>query len=156
MIYVFDTSSFIVLGHYFPTRFPSFWEKFDGCVSGGKILSVREVYKELDKQVAKPHLRDWIEKNGNIFLIPDSQETEFVRELFANRSFQALLKRKQMLTSGPAADPFVVASAKHRNGCVITEETKRSDAIRIPNVCEHYGIAHMSLEVWMEKEGWKF
>ena len=29
MAYVFDTSSFIVMGHYYPEQFPRFWEKFN-------------------------------------------------------------------------------------------------------------------------------
>ncbi|MCZ6821217.1 MAG: DUF4411 family protein [Calditrichaeota bacterium] len=61
MVYVFDTSSFIVLSHYFPERFPSFWQSFDEFVSNGKILSVREVARELNVDVNKPHLREWME-----------------------------------------------------------------------------------------------
>ena len=48
MIYVFDTSSFRVLGNYYPDRFPSFWEMFDELVAAGRIVSVREVHRELD------------------------------------------------------------------------------------------------------------
>ena len=36
MAYVFDTNSFIVIGHYYPEQFPSFWEKFDQAVENGK------------------------------------------------------------------------------------------------------------------------
>ncbi|MEW6042614.1 MAG: DUF4411 family protein, partial [Elusimicrobiota bacterium] len=56
MVYVFDTSSFRVLNHYFPQRFPSFWTTFNEYASSGKIISVREVYNELIIQGIKPHL----------------------------------------------------------------------------------------------------
>jgi len=55
MIYVFDTSSFIVLGHYFPQRFPSFWQNLDQAVADGEVLSVREVLNELKGRGNKPH-----------------------------------------------------------------------------------------------------
>ena len=50
MVYVFDTSSFIVTGHYYRQQFPRFWEKFNFAVNQSKIISVREVYKELGNE----------------------------------------------------------------------------------------------------------
>ena len=51
MAYVFDTNSFRVLGNYYPDQFPTFWERFDRAVTDGKIVSVREVRRELEAQV---------------------------------------------------------------------------------------------------------
>jgi hypothetical protein len=42
MVYLFDTSSFIVIGHYYPQQFPSFWDKFNQAVNAGTIISVRD------------------------------------------------------------------------------------------------------------------
>ena len=70
MAYVFDTNSFRVLGNYYPRRFPTFWEKFNRTVSIGKIVSVREVRRELELQVHHTHLFDWIEDHKGIFLPP--------------------------------------------------------------------------------------
>ena len=48
MKYVFDSDSLINLfRHYYPERFPTLWEKFDALVSGGELISVREVYNEI-------------------------------------------------------------------------------------------------------------
>lgn len=55
MVYVFDTSSFIVIGHYYPKQFPSFWDEFNQSVEIGKIISVREVLRELDQDANAPH-----------------------------------------------------------------------------------------------------
>jgi len=145
-----------VLGHFFPERFPSFWDRFNELVSQMKIISVREVYRELDNYGTRPHLRLWLDSNKAIFQLPSSEETEFVRKIFAVPKFQHLLKQRQMLTGGPAADPFVVASARVRGGCVITEETKRNGAVKIPNVCEHFGVDCTNLEGLMKREGWTF
>jgi hypothetical protein len=156
MTYVFDSNSFIVLGHYFPTRFPSFWERFDACVSDGRILSVKEVLRELDNKNTRPHLLDWVAANRRIFLTPSSQETDFVREIFSNCQYQTMIKQEKVLTGGPAADPFVIALAKIRVACVVTEETKKDGAVRIPTVCECYGIDCTNLEGFMIREGWVF
>ena len=48
MVYIFDTSSFKVLGNYFPKSFPTVWQKIDLLVSEGKLQSVREVLKEVE------------------------------------------------------------------------------------------------------------
>lgn len=156
MLYVFDTSSFIVLSHYFPDRFPTFWERFNEFSSSGRIISVKEVYKELDNHVTKTHLRDWMENNKKLFLAPSSEETEFVEQIFSNTPFQTLIKAKQRLVGNPVADPFVIAAAYVRGACVVTEESKNESAIRIPNVCEHYGIDCANIESMMTREGWEF
>ncbi len=48
MVYIFDTSSFKVLGNYFPKSFPTVWQKINLLVSEGKLKSVREVLKEVE------------------------------------------------------------------------------------------------------------
>lgn len=156
MTYVIDTNSFIVMGHYFPNRFPSFWERFNRCVDDGGVISVREVFHELDNGLARPHLRTWLDENRGIFLLPQPEETEFVREIFTSPRFQTLVRQKYMLTSRPVADPFVIAAARVKGACVVTEEARNDTAIRIPNVCEYYGIECVCLEDLMEREGWTF
>jgi hypothetical protein len=56
MAYVFDTNSFSVLGNYYPDQFPTFWERFNRAVTDGKIVSVREVRRELDAYTRYPYL----------------------------------------------------------------------------------------------------
>jgi hypothetical protein len=156
MIYVFDTSSFIVLGHYFPSQFPSFWDHFNTAVADGQILSVREVYRELDNQSSRPHLRTWTEENKSIFLVPTPEELAFVRRVFAVGHFRQLVSEKQRLKGSPVADPFVVAAAAFKKGCVVTEEVRKDHAAKIPNVCEHFSIECTNLEGVMAREGWVY
>jgi hypothetical protein len=156
MVYVFDTSSFIVLGHYFPQRFPSFWKNLNGSVKTGEIVSAREVYNELKGQGNKPHLEGWIETNKRLFVVPTPDETAFVRTIFAVPHFLQLVSVRQQLKGLPVADPFVIAIAKVRAGCVVTEEMKKKNAARIPNVCEHFRVPCCNLEAFMEKKGWRF
>ena len=156
MIYVFDASSFIVLNHYYPDRIPSFWRNFDEFVFQGKILSVREVFNELSGKGNKAHLEKWIKVNKRIFMLPSGQETLFVGQIFSVRHFQYLVGQRQRLKGTPVADPFVIASAKIRKACVVTEEDKKPNAAKIPNVCEHFKIDCTNLEGFMERQGWSF
>lgn len=156
MIYIFDTSSFIVSGHFFPNRFPTFWENFNDYVARGKIISVREVLNELDQKASVPHLREWIKANKNIFLVPTTRELAFVSKIFEIKHYQQIIDEEHRLKGNPVADPFLVASAKIYSGCVVTEEKEKPNAAKIPNVCKHFDIDCLNLEGFMEKEGWKF
>jgi hypothetical protein len=156
MDYVFDTSSFIVLGHYFPSQFPSFWERFDSAVSARRIVSVREVYRELDPKCSRQHLRDWVDAHKEIFLIPTAAEMDFIADIFSIKHFRQMVSEKQRLKGSPVADPFVIAAARVRNAYVVTEETLKDNAARIPNVCEHFSINWTNIEGFMAAEGWRF
>src|SRR5689334_3299686 len=56
MPFIFDTNSFRVVGNYYPSQFPSFWERFGSAVEKKDVLSVREVYSELVNQIKD----DWL------------------------------------------------------------------------------------------------
>ena len=59
------------------------------------------------------------------------------------------------------ADPFVIAHAQARGSTVVTAE-KRAGAnvaqpnLKIPNVCDHFGVACISFPDLIEAEGWTF
>lgn len=154
MIYVFDTSSIIVLGHYFPDRFPTFWNNFEAAVAAGEVVSVREVLKEL----ASPRqwLTDWVDAHKDMFLIPGPEETAFVAKIFRVPHFQMLVTETQRLRGQPVADPFVIACASVRGGTVVTEESNKQNSARIPNVCDHFGIACTNVEGFLAANGWQF
>lgn len=156
MAYVFDTNSFSVLGNYYPEQFPSFWREFEQAVASGKVLSVREVYRELESYARHPHLTDWAESHRSIFTPPTPAEMRFVNDIFSVRHFQMLVDEKTRLNGRPCADPFIVARAKIVNGCVVTEEKVKPNAARIPNVCQHFEVDATNLQGFMAKEGWTF
>jgi len=156
MIYIFDTSSFRVFGHYFPHRFPTIWENINALVIEGRLISVREVFNELSAGGNKPFILDWIKTNKKIFLTPTQEEMVFVGEIFSIPHFQNLVGQKQRLKGTPVADPFIIACAKVKNGHVVTEEAMKPNAARIPNICEHFGINCTNVEGFMEREMWEF
>ena len=156
MRYVFDSDSLINLFmHYYPRRFPTLWEQFDALVSGGELISVREVFNEIGSR--KDSLGTWAKKQKNIlFLETTFEEFKFVAEIFQVRHFQAMIRKQERLKGKPVADPFVIARAKILNACVVTQEKKTENAAKIPNVCDHFGIPCINLEGFMEKENWTF
>lgn len=155
MIYVFDSDALIDLfKHFYLHRFPSLWERFDQLVKDEIIISVREVYNEIGGRGDR--LSQWSKEKQNIFQQSSPEELAFVTEIFKVRHFQSLIREKERLQGKPVADPFVIARAKILDGCVITQENKKPNAAKIPNVCEHFSIDCANLEGFMERENWTF
>lgn len=156
MSYVIDSNSIRVLGNYYPDRFPSVWQNLEALIAGGRLVSTREVYRELEDQAVSEHVQEWVEENKTLFVVPTSEELGHVRSIFQVRHFQQLIGNKQRLKGMPVADPFVVASAMEREWCVISEEGDNPNAAKIPNVCRHFNVECMKLEGLMAREGWLF
>jgi hypothetical protein len=156
MIYVFDTVSLSSLKHYFPNIFKSVWAGLDGLVASGNIISTREVWNELQRGSPHPHTQPWFKANQRIFLVPQADELRFVAQIFAIPHFQALIGTKQQLNGTPVADPFVIALAHVKRGIVVTEEVRKLNAAKIPNVCDHFKIPCINLEQFMQRQKWSF
>jgi len=155
VIYVFDSNALIDLfRHFYLERFPSLWERFDGSVEAGNLISVREVLHEIEGHGDR--LSQWAMDHRDFFQQPSPEELAFVANIFAVPHFQTLVRQQERLQGKPVADPFVIAKANAHNGCVITQEVRRPFAARIPNVCDHFGVACLNLEGFMEREDWTF
>ena len=156
MVYVLDTSSLIVLGHYFPNQFRSFWKNLNALADVSRLISVSEVWKELDNHNTRRHLTDWLAARRGLFSPPSTAEMIFVSQIFAVSNFQSLVRKKNILEGSPVADPWVIASAAVRDGCVVTEEMERPNTVRIPTVCRHFNVECTTLEGLMSREGWEY
>lgn len=154
--YVFDNGPLRVLVlNFYKKRFPTLWNNFDELVNQQKIFSTREVLREIEK--SQNDLLEWSKTmNSSFFSIPTEDELAFVREIFTVPHFQILVSEKQRLTGYPAADPFVIASAKINKAIVVTTEKEKENSAKIPNVCKHFKIPCIDLEEFMERENWKF
>lgn len=157
MKYVFDTGVFInIFRHYYRDQFPSFWEQFDSAVEDGRIMSTREVFRELER--IEDDALAWAKRHkGRVFPEPRAEEMEFVARIFFDQpSFQRLVKQKKLLEGGSCADPFVIAKAQAEDRAVVTTERGSRGGARIPNVCHKYEIVSMDLEEFMRQQDWKF
>ena len=153
--YVFDTNSVSVLKNYYPDQFPTFWQRFHAAIVAGRVVSCREVFNEL-KGLQKGWLVEWAENNKVMFRTPNDDETTFVGEIFKVPHFQTLVGEEQQLRGKPVADPFVVAAARVCFGCVVTEESLKPNAAKVPNVCQHFGINCTNVEGFLKHSGWTF
>jgi hypothetical protein len=79
-----------------------------------------------------------------------------VVKIFNVAHFRQRVGNKQLLDGHPVADPFVIASARVRGGCVVTEEQLKPNAARIPNVCDHFKVACTNVRGFLKQNGWKF
>ena len=156
-MFVFDSSPLIVLfRHFYPDRFPTLWENFSALISSGKAFSVREVENEIKRYGSENRLTDWAITNRDFFSKPTHSELLFVTEIFKVKHFQALIRKKERLQGKPVADPFVIAKAKVDGFTVVTQETFKKNSAQIPNVCEHFKVPCINLEIFMEKQEWTF
>ena len=155
MIFVVDTSSFRELERYYADIFPTFWELFQKEVDAGQVVSVREVWRELE---ASPETKviAWSKANIAIFKPPSPAESAFVGRIFAVPHFSQLISAKAQLIGQPVADPFLIAAAYTCSGTVVTQERMKPNAAKIPNVCEHFGVACTNFEGFLKAKGWSF
>jgi hypothetical protein len=156
MSYAFDTSPLSALfRNYYRNVFRSLWDGFDELVVSGKVLCTREVLREIEDG-APENLRGWATQHAELFPAPTTEEAEFVARIYAVRHFQNNIEAKKLLRGGRLADPFVIARAAVARATVVTMETLKPNAADIPNICQHFEVSCLSLEGFMEAEGWTF
>lgn len=130
-------------------------EEAERDMGGGDIISTREVYREVSGSNV-PSLREWAENNQPVFPTPTAAEGAFVQGIFRVTHFQNNIERKKLLNGGYVADPFVIARASIAGATVVSMETFKPNAADLPNICQHFDVQHMSLEQFMQSEGWNF
>ena len=155
-MYVFDTSPLSTLfKNYYRGRFPTLWDRFDALVDDGRIISTREVSRECTDGPVET-LRVWAVDQQNFFHVPTAAEGTFIAQIYAVVHFQQNIEQQKLLRGGRNADPFVIAKAASEDRAVVTMEQLKANGAKIPNICWHFGIECLSLEQFMEREGWQF
>lgn len=151
-MYVIDTNVFINLGLYYPKRFPTIWETVDSLADSGDLVSVREVRRELENNCASDYVLDWVKKYRRIFHIPTNEECQIVTEIFKKNQYLGFVKKKNILKGMPVADPFIIAAAKAKGFCVVTQESNKAKGARIPTACADFDVDCIDLEEFLERE----
>ena len=133
---------------------PPFWNALVTFAQKGTIISPIAVYDELME--GKDDLKQWAKDHRKIlFIEPDSKVNEAYRHVaeFANKRYHDQHWIRDFLKG---ADPWVIAQAKAQNLTVVTmegvkqaENVNKSSGrfigkIKIPNVCDHFGIKSIS------------
>jgi len=156
MIFIFDTGAFIVLKNYYPETFSTLWGRIDKLAENGAIVSVREVFNELHNYNDVDFIQGWAKQHKSIFAKPSNEELLIVQEILANPHYQTLISAKAILKGTPVADPFIVAAGKIKRATVVTQESLKPNAAKIPNVCQKLKVPCINLEAFMTQQGWKF
>jgi hypothetical protein len=155
-MYVFDNSPLSTLfKNYYLSRFPTLWKRFDSLIIDGAIVSTREVVREINDSSIDT-LRTWAKDSPDMFPSPTAVEAEYVAKIFSVGHFQQNIEMQKLLRGGKNADPFVVAKGAVEKRAVVTMEKFKANAAKIPNICKHFDVPCLSLEEFMEKEGWSF
>jgi hypothetical protein len=153
---VFDTSSLIVLKNFYRGTFPSLWSGLEQLVAKGSLISTREVFNELHNYNDADYVQEWARNHKTIFATPSNDELQFVARIFQIPHFQAMIGRKELLKGTPVADPFVIAASAIKQGTVVTQEKLKPNAVKLPNICQHFGIPYTDLEGFMAQQRWNF
>ena len=157
--YVLDANTISqIYRAFYKDRFPSFWRRFDGLVLSGRAASVSAVEAELHRRSGLAFaIQELKQLNRDFFSTPTSDEQNFVARIFQVPHFQGLISIQAVQRGWEVADPYIIAKAGVlADGCVVTEEERRPNAAKIPNVCDYFGIDCINLEELMEREGWQF
>lgn len=159
--YCVDASSFFELKIRFPKDvFPSVWERVEELIRAGRLISAKEVLREIE--TGRDELVRWTKTRKQIFLDPLSPELELVKDILKN--FPHLGSPWKQTHH---ADPFIIALAKLKNDTepphlyekkryvVVTEESQNNPN-RIPSVCRHYNVQSFKLLELFRRENWQF
>lgn len=155
--YCIDASALIDLRILYPVDvFPKLWDNLEAIVKGSRLISPDEVYNELAK--VDDDAFKWLKKFKK-FVVKSCQASHLKHVAQITKKFPSLVKPK---SATPVADPFVVALAieEHKAAgpscCVVTQESQNLAKVRIPKVCDDYGVPYADVLGWFRGEGWKF
>ena len=152
--YVLDTNVVIDgrIRWYRPASFATLWQNVEQLVVNGRALCPREVQTELERGDAA--CLAWVKSmNG---LVQESDTNVLTRAAAITAQFPLWVT-----PTANYADPFVIAHAQARGWTVVTAERRAGPTVaepnlRIPNVCDHFGVACINLPDLIEAEGWTF
>lgn len=148
MKYIVDTNVFIpILNYYYEDIFISFWEKFNELVKENIIISVRDVYKELENSKNFNILK----KFEDIFLEPNNDEIDMIREMLNNPNFIKSKDKDKIINGKPYADLYIIAKAKKENCIIVTDETFIENAPKIPTICKYYNIECINMHDFIKR-----
>ncbi len=148
MIYVVDSCVFRhIFIHVYRTVIPEIWDSLEHMLSTGEVISVREVYRELELQFSNEgSVLQWLKKHRRSFLKATDEEAKLVREIYSFRNFQNGVSEKNILAGRPVADAFLVARAKSLGGTIVTREVWKPNAASIPNICDELDVKYIGEE----------
>ena len=152
MKYVIDTNALrTFFRFYYRQVTPELYDNLDKMIKNNELISVKEVYNEMERQHQKDSdILKELKNIKHIFLEPtNEEEINIVQDIYKNINFRNNIKEKNILNGRPVADAFLVAKAKIENAVLITSENFSPNAAKIPNMCEKYDVKYINYEQFL-------
>lgn len=151
--YLLDSNIFIQAHRvYYPFDVvPGFWNKLEELSQRGLICSIDKVKKEICSSKEPDVLSTWCEEELNAGFFLDSSVSvdiyaDIASWIFSEERFNQNAKEEFLVTD--LADPWLVAYAKKFNLVIVTHEVSQpfgKRKIKIPDVCNQFGVRYISL-----------
>ncbi len=153
MIYCIDTSAILDgwVRYYPPDVFPALWKNLEAMIEAEELIAPEEVLREIEKK--EDELHKWVKSHEKMFHPLDEAVQRATAEILTK--FPRLVDSEKERSR---ADPFVIALAKTVDCPVVTGEKAAGtkDRPKIPTVCDHFGVRHLSLLGLIREKAWRF
>ena len=151
--YNIDTSTLIYLEKYYPREdFELIWENLENAFKEKRIYVTDNVWKEVQAYTDKEApLVVWMKDRKEI-MVRKVQDEHMIKAAEIIRDNPDIIKDNISVDSAikENADPYVIAHSFVEKTVIITGEKKYLNSspskIRIPHVCEKYGVECVSLK----------
>lgn len=134
------------------------YEPWSHGMRNGTIISVDEVYRELDRHWGAEKTIDpatkkdkrtkegiWLNTHKSAFLPMTDAEGQIVAAIFKNKKFREGVKEKSLREGSPEADAILVAKAKCVDGIIVTtEKNTKPNSEKIPNICVAFDVPYIT------------
>lgn len=150
--YCIDTSALIDGWKRYPPEHFGVWDNIKDMISEKRLTSPYHVLDELG--VGGDDLFTWCRENY-FFCSPTTHTPTIVREIKSN--FPDFKPKKTPKVDW--ADPWVIAIAIENEYTVISHETRKQlleKTYYIPDICDDYGVEHVTFLELIKEEGWRF
>jgi len=150
--YCIDTSALIDGWKDYPPEHFGVWNNIKDMISEKRLTSPYHVLDELG--VGGDDLFTWCRENY-FFCSPTTETPSIVNEIKSN--FPDFKPKKTPKVDW--ADPWVIAIAIENEYTVISHETRKQlgeKASFIPDICDNYGVGHVTFLELIKEEGWRF
>jgi hypothetical protein len=129
---------------------PGFWEWIDRMAAAGVVYSIRAFYDEITD--GNDELSRWAKdrRDSGLFVAPSIE---------VQREFKRTADYVDGAYDPGGADPRVVAQAAVDKASVVTRETLAgagAKRVKIPNLCQHFGVSYLDTYAMLRTEGAKF
>jgi hypothetical protein len=156
MAYLLDADVFIdAKNHHYRFKVcPAFWEWLCFANSKGKLISIKEVYKELIER--GDMLSNWCKPRSGVFVDTGDGETYGSLQLLAtwvNENYEQAAQNKFFRD----ADFVLVGFAHAHKHTIVTHEVEAHGYdVKIPNACKALGVPVINPFQMLADEGVKF